>query len=1619
MKKIYIKCALFLFVMVLSNVSKIGAQPGRGISYRFAAGPAPAAFPTVGQLLTNSPVGNQDDYVINLPIGGNVKFAGVSYSNMILSTNGWMALAPNGAIPPALATSLPTNQLSTYVGGLPIIAPFWDDILTIGFQTNFTAGELWVKWTSKIDKSNPTQFGLFWVRINTTTGVIRYYYTASAYTFTQPVTASIGMAGVCPGDFYSYNFTTPPAYGLDSITETSDISTRPTAATFTFTPYQVSDDCASAQDLGSVTGSCTNTSINITNAITSGSPMCSTTDVADVWFKIVKPIGVSNVKFTTSPFAGCQPVAGTSIEVFASCGGSSLGCASSNFGANPTFAEITLSRAPCVAETLYVRVTSDLDLGGKFNICITDDGTAGTPGSNCGSPTWICGFPYTSPGGSTTAGFGDEIDSVSSACHSSFMDGEDYVYAYTATATKCVNVVLTSAGNNPAVFVTRGCPTSIGSVCLASAQIVTGTGTINAVSLEAGQTYYFIVDNNPISGNTNIPFSISISDVGSPPAGDNCAAPGNLGLVTPGTSCATSTTTWTTACSTPTIGNPGAVPTSCVTTLPIASFNEGVTGDIWLKFTATYTGPLQINTTPGTVNPTTNAAMAVYTGTCGAFGPPIACDANSGAGGMPSLSISVVNTVTYYIRVWSEHPDNEGSFNICFQSNCGPVNDLPCNATFVPMGGFANGFNTCATDSAPLEPGNAAQCVSGGGTINTVWYKTTVPPSGLVNVRVINGSGPGALTDREMQGFYFTNGCANAATVATTVRLTCNHVGTGCGSFPVNYSDFVYSGTPGADLYIAVDGIGSQTGTFTISFVDGSNVVIPPVAVQDCGAAQVVCSTANITVPEPGYVGIGNVCDLNSTIADQNGNTCFGGTERHSSWYQFTVDPALSGGTATISFDVITLPTAALSLALWDVTNFSDPCDSILKTARADRCTQNNVSGNDSSGLSPTGTSGALDSYAPSFSFSGPPRNFILLFIGHPLVPTIPNGYSIRWGTTPIASATTVFWEGATDTTFHTLTNWGVCGPAPACGINARINFTANGRQPTVSGTRQVKDLLISAGATLRILGGATLQVCGSFTNNGNLICMPGSTVEFIGDSTQIINGSLTGANSFANLKITKAASSGIVQLLTDIDVTENFTTSNATSIFNIYGKYMKLGGNFLNASGTTTFTGIGGSILEFYLSGMQNFTNNLLPVNLNRVVMNKPAGRVNLTGGVTSIMNIDSILTLTSGIISTRSFGGLEVNMKYNLPAAITGQNALSYIDGKLRRKISNGPPVSGSYAFPVGNILSPGGYNRAVINFTTTTTMTDLLATFTNWAPPPGPDTAECVVADYSVLNMFNNGYWTFTKGSAPFTGNYNITLHNRGYTNNTGNGWTVAKANIASNPLLQPSWDLLGVCVIPSIPDSVKRDIINPGPSAATSFNHHYATAQTPLKLPIELLYFTAEPKGEEVLCSWATASETNNQYFEVERSTDGYEYGTIDKIAGYGNGISSETRKYSSLDKDLCEDIRYYRLKQVDINGDFSYSKPIAINCRRTSGIELYPNPANTFIKYQFYYPVSTELTVKITDISGRIVRSEKINVQKGINLITSSIQDLAAGVYNLKIDALEKGNIMLQKQFFKD
>lgn len=97
-----------------------------------------------------------------------------------------------------------------------------------------------------------------------------------------------------------------------------------------------------------------------------------------------------------------------------------------------------------------------------------------------------------------------------------------------------------------------------------------------------------------------------------------------------------------------------------------------------------------------------------------------------------------------------------------------------------------------------------------------------------------------------------------------------------------------------------------------------------------------------------------------------------------------------------------------------------------------------------------------------------------------------------------------------------------------------------------------------------------------------------------------------------------------------------------------------------------------------------------------------------------------------------------------------------------------------------------------------------------------------------------------------------------------------------------------------------------------------------------LPIELLSFTGEKKDGYNELKWSTSTELNNDYFTLEKTIDGSNYSELGIVDGAGN--STEIRNYSMLDVSPSNEINYYRLKQTDFNGEFSYSSIVSINNR---------------------------------------------------------------------------------------
>lgn len=122
-------------------------------------------------------------------------------------------------------------------------------------------------------------------------------------------------------------------------------------------------------------------------------------------------------------------------------------------------------------------------------------------------------------------------------------------------------------------------------------------------------------------------------------------------------------------------------------------------------------------------------------------------------------------------------------------------------------------------------------------------------------------------------------------------------------------------------------------------------------------------------------------------------------------------------------------------------------------------------------------------------------------------------------------------------------------------------------------------------------------------------------------------------------------------------------------------------------------------------------------------------------------------------------------------------------------------------------------------------------------------------------------------------------------------------------------------------------------------------NFSGTGTQSALPVELIQFEATTETGKTLLTWATASETNNKGFEIEKSTDGVHFQKIGFVAGKGTGNSSREQHYSFEDAapfTRSAQVAYYRLRQVDYDGRFEHSKIISVrNGKSNTSIQVYP------------------------------------------------------------------------------
>jgi hypothetical protein len=187
-----------------------------------------------------------------------------------------------------------------------------------------------------------------------------------------------------------------------------------------------------------------------------------------------------------------------------------------------------------------------------------------------------------------------------------------------------------------------------------------------------------------------------------------------------------------------------------------------------------------------------------------------------------------------------------------------------------------------------------------------------------------------------------------------------------------------------------------------------------------------------------------------------------------------------------------------------------------------------------------------------------------------------------------------------------------------------------------------------------------------------------------------------------------------------------------------------------------------------------------------------------------------------------------------------------------------------------------------------------------------------------------------------------------------------------------------------------------------------------------LPIKLISFEANINEDKVDIKWITAAELNNDYFTLERSVDGKVWEEILITAGAGN--SNNVLEYFETDYKPLRGISYYRLKQTDFNGEFSYSNivPVKYIKKNNGKINLFPSPltAGTDLHIEFKDIIASELLVVLRDIKGREYYSKiVVNIEGGKLIGIPVDSSVPNGIYI--VTASSENQLYSQKLIIKN
>ncbi len=322
---------------------------------------------------------------------------------------------------------------------------------------------------------------------------------------------------------------------------------------------------------------------------------------------------------------------------------------------------------------------------------------------------------------------------------------------------------------------------------------------------------------------------------------------------------------------------------------------------------------------------------------------------------------------------------------------------------------------------------------------------------------------------------------------------------------------------------------------------------------------------------------------------------------------------------------------------------------------------------------------------------------------------------------------------------------------------------------------------------------------------------------------------------------------------------------------------------------------------------------------------------------------------------------------------------------------------PGSITYTAPGTYTVTLTVTNANGCSATTTTTVVVLAPTQANIQDPCScsnplnfipPGSLDFLNHDFILINSNPGETWTFTPNAGVGGGLFNV-----------GTGGATPLAGSVNIPETSPGVYYLNVWFNGALggwSGTASNGAINltTGPGA---INPCPLCPQAPL--PVQIITFDATVTGSNVELKWATASESNNSHFELEKSIDGQRFDIIAEVLGAGT--TSEIKSYSYTDRDAIVGANYYRLKQVDLNGDFEYFTVVIANVESDKPvIQVIPNPVKDIANIRLEAEVAENAELNLFSTSGKLVRT--INITNAGDFVEVNLSDLPTGVYLLKM-----------------